>query len=484
MATHADQEIELKLELSAAGADALEASGLFGATPRIVEQHAVYFDTPDHDLARAGLSLRIRRSGERRVQTVKAGAAAAGMFVRSEWEFEVDSDAPALDDRVPVAALVGDKAERIAPLFTVRNERRLWDADGIEIALDRGSAIAGRRKAPICEVELEAKGGDAAALFALARRIGAVAPVQLGVLAKSARGYALLEGHGGATKAEPVDIGPAMDAAAAFEAIALACLRHFRLNAPLVGKKRDAAALHQARVALRRLRSALAIFKPMVAGRRAAALDGELRWLAGELGPARDLDVLGARAGKGPLADRIAAARTGAYAKARAALASDRARAALLDVAEWVAIGGWRTHKDNREIREMPARDFAAKALGRLRRKVKKRGRNLAELDDAARHELRKSAKKLRYAADFFAPLYSRKRERRRHAHFLAALEALQDRLGALNDRAAAPDLLRRLGLADDPQAAALLDTTDRHALIEAAAEAQDALADAKRFWR
>src|SRR3546814_18282737 len=77
-------EIELKLELTADGADAIAASGLLPGDPDIAAQRSIYFATPDQDLAKTRLSLRLRRSGKTRTQTVKAaGGSAAGRFVRS-----------------------------------------------------------------------------------------------------------------------------------------------------------------------------------------------------------------------------------------------------------------------------------------------------------------------------------------------------------------------------------------------------------------
>jgi CHAD domain-containing protein len=275
-----------------------------------------------------------------------------------------------------------------------------------------------------------------------------------------------------------------MNAARAFQEIARACLGQFRLNVPLVLDHRDAAALHQSRVAVRRLRSALSMHKPLFRDGRAVALKDELRWLAGEMGKARDLDVLIGRAGDGALADRLLKVRGDAYANAVAALESARARALMIDTVEWIETGDWLSDPKRRDRRELPAGLFAARGLDRLRRRVKKDGRHLAKLGDEARHELRKDAKKLRYAAEFFAALNDRKRERRRHKRFVSTLAALQDKLGALNDLATAPELLRRLDLADDPRAIALLGADRTEDLIDAAAQAHDALVDAKPFWR
>ncbi len=481
----AASEVELKLEVSSEAAYALEAAELLGTAPSTVLQRAIYFDTPDHSLAEAGFSLRIRRNSDQWVQTVKAdGAASAGVFVRPEWERDLEDDAPVLDDTTPILGLLGAQVAELAPLFTVENERRIWNTEGVELALDRGRVLAGDRTTEFCEAELELTDGEPTILFALARRVDAVAPAHLGVLSKAERGYRLLGPAPGAAKAVPVRLTADMTAALAFQEIARACLRHFRLNVPLVFDRQDPGALHQARVALRRLRSALAIYKPMLGEGRAEHLKVELRWLAAELGKGRDLDVLIERAESGPIHDRLAPARAEAYAAAIAALKSGRARGLMLDLAEWIVVGDWLETPDSREIRAEPAREFAAKTLDRFRRKVKKGGRDLEDLDDEARHEVRKAAKKLRYAAEFFTTLYDRKPERRRHKRFVSALESLQDQLGALNDLATAPAVLVGLGLADEPDAVALVGADRKTDMLEAAGEAQGTLVDAKRFWR
>jgi CHAD domain-containing protein len=168
--------------------------------------------------------------------------------------------------------------------------------------------------------------------------------------------------------------------------------------------------------------------------------------------------VLIERVGDGPLQARLQAARTDAYDSADVALQSDRARTLMLDVVEWVAIGTWLSASENADVRETPARDFASDALARFRRKVKKGGRNLAKLGDEERHAVRKAAKKLRYATEFFTSLYDQKREKRRLKQFVSVLETLQDRLGVLNDQAGTVALLGNLGLADAPDAAPLID--------------------------
>ena len=478
-----DQEIELKLEIDADAIDRLAASPPLAAIVSDArEQLSTYFDTPDQTLRRAGVSLRIRRSGERLVQTVKAsGAAAAGLFARAEWEREVEGDLPEIGVAHPIRTLIAAEAlAAVAPAFTVAVTRRRWDVTrgdtAVELVADTGEAIAGDRRTAVCEIELELKEGHAAELFALAHELGRAVPLRLGVVTKAERGYRLLAAATGAHKAESLALTPGMSTAAAFAAIVGTCLRQFRLNEEILRTQPTAEAIHQARVALRRMRSALSIFRPVVEDAHYPALASELRWLAGSLGDARDLDVLIERVPDA--AERLSPVRDAAYAAALAALDSQRARDLMLQLVEWSAIGAWRTAPVDPVLTERPAERFAARALDRMRRRIKRRGRHLAKLDDEERHSVRIQAKRLRYATGFFAALFPGDKAARRHTAFQSALATLQDHLGDLNDLATAPALLARHGLPEERSPAAR-----RATLLAKAADARGTLLDAKRFW-
>lgn len=304
------------------------------------------------------------------------------------------------------------------------------------------------------------------------------------MLSKRESGHRLPGSRASASKAAAIAHAPEMTAGAMFEVIALTCLEQFRVNRALILERRDAAALHRARVALRRLRSAQSIHKEMLAERPYDAFGRELRWLATELGRARDLDVLLDRADQGPLRARLVEARDRAYASAESTLRSARARRLMRGLAEWIAAGAWRSGAEAIELRDRPVGAFAARALARLRKKVAKGGRELAGLDDEARHELRKSAKKLRYGAEFFGGLYPGKRERRRRKRFVAALETLQDELGMLNDLRIAGELMAGLGLAGDRDAQRLLRSGGKSELLAAAAKQHARLVEIPPFWR
>src|SRR5205085_2660542 len=147
--------------------------------------------------------------------------------------------------------------------------------------------------------------------------------------------------------------------------VAQACLRHYRLNEIVLLDRRDADALHQARIALRRLRSALSLFRPTARGKDYPELREEISWLAGQFGDARNLDVLlageeGLRAAK-TVHERLLKARAKAYDRVEAALGSPRVRALMLNLSLWIEAGAWR-------FRDRAKRSLAGLAAEQLRR--------------------------------------------------------------------------------------------------------------------
>lgn len=462
-------EIELKLELDAAALEGLRRHPVMTAPPQVSELTSVYFDTPDHRLHEAGVSLRVRRDGAGFVQTIK-WRRSSGLFEREELEVEVPGEQPdpAVFHQTPVAALLDDGAEVAEVCATrVRRVTRLW-RDGeslIEISLDEGEVAAGKDREPIAELELELKAGPPSALFALARLLAEVAPLRLAFESKGERGYRLASGGGrAARKAEPVELLPDAATADAWRAIALNALRQVSLNARAFRARPGVAALHQTRVGLRRLRAAFSLFKPILEGEALERMKAEARWAAGELAEGRDLDVF-IRDAYQPAAEhtpsepamaalgaRLLAAREAAYARASKALASRRLADWLLDLTEWIEVGDWQRCADAKvaAMQAAPARDYAGEVLARRARFLNKGGPKLGKLDAERRHALRVKVKKLRYAFDFFGDLYQGEagRMRRKQA---AMARGLQDSLGELNDEAVAAEVARAAVGAEDP---------------------------------
>ncbi|MGH9807561.1 MAG: CHAD domain-containing protein, partial [Terriglobia bacterium] len=294
-------ETEIKLELPAAGLAKIAKSPRlrkFQAAPRHTDEIvSVYYDTRSCKLRKRGITLRLRQQGDRRLQTVKTDGDA---FVeRREWECEIDGDKPDFKAarHTALEPLLDKKLRHgLAPLFETRVRRTVVPLrrgkNEIELALDRGQLRSGRKAAPISEAELELKKGDPADLVEVAHALADVAPVRLGGLSKAQRGYRLVEGEQDQpVKSAPIALSAEMGAAEGFQAIALACLRQVAANQTAV-LAADAEGVHQMRIGLRRLRTALALFGDLVdRDAQTEKMKHELKWITNELGPARELDV-------------------------------------------------------------------------------------------------------------------------------------------------------------------------------------------------
>lgn len=468
------QEIELKLAVAPSDMDRLRGLDCLSATvakPSVKSLDSIYFDTQDHRLAAAGLSLRVRRTGRKLVQTLKsAPLPGAGALVRGEWEVEVANPRPDLsllpDPSViePLGPLTSDD---LVPVFETRirrQVRRLSPRPGIvvELALDQGEIVApGGLSLPVHEAELElAEGTDTAVLYELARAIHAEVPVRLEMATKSARGYALSLGAGPVSaKASRLSLAPDATVEEALSAIVRHCLGHLMANDAVTRLGQDPEGVHQMRVALRRLRSALQIFRPFIPADQMADLGPRVKALADALGPAREWDVflgellppvtaaLPGHEGLTALEEAARGARDRGYAQVRAALADPSHTALLLDLAAWVDGRGWRNQpvSEQSTLLLSPVIDMAGLLLGKRHRTARKRGRGFARLAAAPRHELRIALKKLRYAADFFRSLYEGKALRR----FLEELAVLQDHLGHLQDVTTVDKLMSDLDQAE-----------------------------------
>ena len=494
-------EIELKFLIPEEAVEAILAR--FPGQPAVRQLDAVYYDTVDHALGRRGFGLRIRDGEGGRKQTLKS-ASAGGVFTRGEWESRVEGPEPdrRLLDDTPAARVLNGAP--LGPVFAVRVERLIWlveqgDAT-IEAALDRGVLTAGDRRAEVCELELELKAGPPAALFDLARDLAAHAPLRLSLVSKAERGYALALDDGDQNRPGIARDGPALDpdmtAGQALQALGRSALARLCADGEGLRERQDSEGLHRLRVAARRFRALFPVFRSLADDEAAHGVQAGLKWLAGALGPARDLDVFidqvgsdDARAHTEALAafsKALVDARSEAYDRAMAALDSARYRALTLEAAAWLEAGSWLTAHDRAKVRDGAATALARKALDKRRRTILKRGKHLAALDPAARHAVRIKSKVLRYAAEDLAPLFPE--HPRRAARFIEAVKALQDTLGALNDLIARAALARAVVLASDDARVAvgagqLTAPGSESRLMPAALEAFDVFAGARPFW-
>lgn len=459
------EEIELKLSLPAEAAARLRRHPTIRSLARRRSRSSTllstYFDTPDLALHRHGMALRIRRIGDRRVQTLKLPTAADGTLqVFREVERDMEGDVPDLD-------LIADEdvsrrlheigaADRLAPVFVTEIERRIWllrlAESEIELALDIGEIRSGDRRLAVCEAELELKSGRRDRLLELALSLHGTVPFSLERRTKSARGYGLLaDTVPGALRAGPVDLVRAMSLADAFAEIARSCLRQLGENEACVERGEDPEGVHQMRVAVRRMRALIGACRGIMSPDAHAWVAGELGWLQRQLGPAREWDVfvgetLEALQDRMPDDPAIAAMRREAavfrdeaYGIARAAIGLARYTGFVLRMAHLLETGGWQPFDAAAVARPVAA--FADATLQRRHKRLIKLGGKRADLDEPELHRLRLRAKKLRYAAEFLRSLYPRKPVKR----YLAAVMQIQDVLGSLNDAVVSRDLLPEL---------------------------------------
>lgn len=451
-------EVELKLELAPADLARIKRHRLVQDLkldrPATKALTSVYFDTADDRLAGQGLSMRVRHEGRRRIQCVKAKQKGSGvLFDRLEWEDPVlgDEPEPRLMLNTPVGEVFADPKVMtgLQPRFTTdfrRTTYRLGDGRfEVIMAVDQGSVQAGDASEPINEVELELVRGAPADLYALAESLHRDLPLRLGFRSKAARGQALARGEGPSfKKAEPVVLAPGMSVACSFQVIARNGLAHLMANEAVIRTAREARGVHQMRVALRRLRSAVTVFRPILDTPESAHVKAEMRWLVDILGQARDLDVfldqtlapvLAAypeKPGLRGLAAQAEKARDKAYEHVLATLASQRFTALLLRLGHWIEAGDW-LNSDAPHLRAalaQPVMAFAGEVLDKRHKQARKSGKTFMTLSAEERHDLRIYIKKLRYTSEFFSQLFPGKETRR----YVDALAELQETLGLLND--------------------------------------------------
>ena len=474
------------------------------ASTRLVR--SVYYDTPEFALLRAGLALRLRSEGKRWLQTLKTeGRAAAGLHLREEWEWPLPGEALDFGLLATTPEAKRFRAPRLraalGPVFATeftRTSLRLGFADGslAELCLDSGEVRSGRRASAISEAEIELLAGSPQRLFELALELAERVPLRLGHASKAARGYALARARPARpVKAAPLELDEQGKAAAAFCAIVRSCMAHLQENETgfLAGK--DPEYLHQVRVALRRMRACFSLFKTVLPQPVFAPILDQVRLQSAALGAARNWDVFvhdALRALRAQCADEAALAaferrcvrlRRAQLRAAQGVVASNAWQRLWLELGRLLADAAW---QQDPAVLALPVGGFAASLLQRRAAILKKRGKRLQELDAAGRHRLRIAAKKLRYAAEFFAVLFPKRRVR----PYVQSLAAMQEVLGGLNDAAT---LLRLLPEAlagartPDPRVAGMIQgwsAASTHLQLDALVRAWDHWQRQKPFWK
>ncbi len=430
----------------------------------------IYFDTPDHALRRQGVSLRVRKIGSAYVQCVKrTKRRLGGSTVREEWEGPVPDQTPAIsviEDKGLRRRIRRAGVKRLQPVFRTEIQRssqtlRFDDDSSATLDIDVGEVIADEASEPICEFELELLGGAAEHIFNLASEIRKTIPFRLALPSKAARGYALTaKGDPRSASRVKPDIAKDSTIERVLAALVQDCLDHLQTNEPVALATDDTEGVHQMRVALRRLRAALRLFKPFLPADQYTWVVAEARWLGGELSAARAWDVFANELlapvvrlyGEDPGFDELSAAteqaREQSRRRVRDAIESERYTEFLLRLSAWLSGQAWRDQPVSEQTVRLldPIGDHCAALLQRRDRIVRKLAGNIDNQSDAGVHELRLAVKKLRYTVEFFGILYPGKPAK----IYRKRLASLQDRLGYLNDVVGATTLVGELGDRDE----------------------------------
>ncbi len=480
-------EIELKLAAEPSSLRALKkAPAISGRAGRSSTRslESVYYDTPDHRLHKRKLAFRVRKKGRQYVQTLKDEG--DGMLRRGEWEtpvrsLEPDLDAlPNPDPRGRIGVVLPGELRPVFASRIRRTTRVLSDTseDGspneIEIAFDDGVVESNGQSVPVAEVELELVRGSPEALYNLALELHELTPLKVEMRSKSARGYALAKGEPpGWSKAKTLKLRSKATVGETLQSVARNCMNHWLQNEAAAMAGDHPEGVHQMRVGLRRLRSAISLFAKAIPADQLGWLKEESKWVANSLGPARDWDVfqasllgpvLAARPDDAALAilkQAAEAARAAGYDQVHATVASPRYTRCLLRLGAWVEGEGWRFGSDKSitASQNRPIVELADRLLSKRHKAVLKLGEGFADLPTEQRHQVRIALKKLRYATEFFRSLYRRKDAK----PYLKALANLQDTIGHLNDVAVAGRLMDELTAGTDRR-------TKRRAALERAA--------------
>lgn len=507
---HQALEIEIKLVATPAMLEELRSHPALAGEDQTSTLVTTYFDTRKGSLQRNGAALRVRETGNRCEQTLKLGSVQGTAIQRQEWNIPITGDRPEaslfpVEAQSVLAEFVGsEQLEAAARTRIERTTRQLHiGTSTIEIAFDLGAIEAGERREPVSELELELVEGQLADVLNLALALPLGPELGWSIRSKAERCHALAYNlPTNAVHAHPIKLDPTMDAAQGFQLIAWNCLEQLLANYPLVLQTGDAEAVHQTRVAMRRLRVASGMFAKVIDDDLGPVLQAELKAVASGLGRARDLQVLEERvaltAATGDVELRemlghLSVRSEQAIAEAQKLLAAEPFQHLLFTVAKWLESGDWLNRKVDMGG-DQALVSFAAHALSRRQRKLRRAKHRLSDLPATERHRVRINAKKLRYSHMFFASLFTKEKAAKQRSKCMRALGKLQDSLGELNDMAVATS--EHIALFDDlePITAArctaqfekLLTTHEksRDELLKTAQKSYSKVVDAPKWWK
>jgi triphosphatase len=468
MGADGNWETEIKFATDSAGlALALNTPLFASASPfQLHNLRSIYFDTSSGDLRKRKIILRIRESAQNRnALCFKYNSIANdNLFQRIEVEVTSPDLQPdiALFDKKTRAALVEIIDDRaLERQFEIQIKRRTTivkhQSSEIEIALDDGCIIIGEGRFPLTEIELELKSGEEPGLYDFAIKLASELPLRLDFISKSEKAD-YLRGYAKASPMKAMHLELERNATLD-DAIAASIsneLIQFVENWAALRESDDSESIHQMRIALRHMRSALAMFKRDLPRTDFESLGEDAKHIANKLGRARACDVLRKTVELVSLANPntsvdlralltpLQEMRNTSYSDARAVINDRQTTLFVLNVQQFLANRGWKSIVSGTKKRRLfsSAKDFAADALRRLRMRVLKRGALLKDASDSDLHKLRIALKDLRYGSRLFSKLFNC--ERKFKSYDRAAADLLVQ-LGVHNDFVGAKYIFQQL---------------------------------------
>ena len=409
---------------------------------RPISLYAKYYDTPERHLAEQKISLRQRLEGTHWIQTLKAPS--GHHLERFELEIDLgELDNPALDLQIyqsnPQAKkllqqVLGKQAKNLITQFETDVERLVYvvhyNRAEIEVSLDRGEIRHDDQTLAIYEIEFELKQGTIQDLIKFIQPWVKQYHLWLDVRSKAQRGNLLAQDLtiAPAQFASPLQLKQKDSTDSALKQIVNNALQHLLPNATAIAAEQyNSEHVHQTRVAIRRLRSALRIF-----GDWSTDADPEwqeqLRTLFRQLGLTRDRDAL--TEGLLPQLQQAGApfvqlpdATEDNSIPIEESLRSIDSVNLILALLQFV-------HQPYATKQKTPLKKNIAKKLQKLHQQICKDADHFLELDIESQHRTRKRVKRLRYCIEFIASLYPGKELK----NYLKDLKPAQESLGQFND--------------------------------------------------
>ncbi|MBV9249913.1 MAG: CHAD domain-containing protein [Acetobacteraceae bacterium] len=414
-------------------------------------RHMGWHDSPDGELAHASLAVVQDSNGwrlERLVPGVEhwAPGAPPPILARSSDRVSLDAQLPA--QMAPAATFVG--RETVYPVSV--------DGSAAAISVLRGAIRVAALERPVCRVSVA---GSEAVVRTLSLALAEEMRLEVASASLAADALAAVRGTPPGPRRTGAPRVPDGLTVAETLRFVMGHLTDVILHlAPAAARANSGPEpVHQMRVAVRRLRSALNVFRREVTIAELGAAATALKRLGAQLGSTRNWDVfvtetlpaataVNAAVGEEPRLRKLAVAaerrRKECQVAVREYLASSAFRRLGIELAWLAGAASWEERAETaaREALQTRLRDFAGSVLRRRASKLLDLATDISAQDTSALHEVRLRAKRLRYAIEILGPLFSEKASRK-YAHRLGVL---QDRLGVLNDGATAYQLLAEIG--------------------------------------